>query len=119
MSPKRTKAIKPDDDSQDYPTDPTATGIGNGDENGPHVSSIRKNVNARLGQSKDMGCLSPGVRGSLTGSRGNEQSLDSHMLEVADPTFLQTETEQHRKGLCGEDSGGFGPNARDPAYVDT
>ena len=40
--PEEEQSDEPEDDSQDYPTDPTATGIGNGDENGLYVNSIRK-----------------------------------------------------------------------------
>ena len=51
MSPKTIESDGPQDDSQDYPTDPTATGIGDGDENGLHVNSIGKKRYASLGQS--------------------------------------------------------------------
>ena len=49
--PKEEQSDEPEDDSQDYPTDPATTGIGNGDENGLHVNSIPEGRCARLGQS--------------------------------------------------------------------
>ena len=49
--PEEEQSDEPEDDSQDYPTDPTTTGIGNGDENGLHVNSIPEGRCARLGQS--------------------------------------------------------------------
>jgi hypothetical protein len=62
--PEEEPSDEPEDDSQDYPTDPTATGIGNGDENGLHVNSIRKERCASLGPT-DMCCLSPAYEGRL------------------------------------------------------
>jgi hypothetical protein len=40
--PEEDESDEPEDDGQDYPTDPTSTGIRNGDENGLHVNSVPK-----------------------------------------------------------------------------